>query len=130
VSIGMNLVAKEFVACQINQPPGVLIVSPFAGAGETMHEALICNPYEINEAAEVLHRFVNKCPHVRNKTHETIMHLYNTTVEKTVYFWVTSTDYFICEIICSLCFILDCYYLTVFRDETPCNLADRYQNFE
>jgi trehalose 6-phosphate synthase/phosphatase len=60
----MNLVAKEFVACQINQPPGVLIVSPFAGAGETMHEALICNPYEINEAAEVLHRFVNKCPYV------------------------------------------------------------------
>jgi trehalose-6-phosphate synthase len=58
MSIGMNLVAKEFVACQINQPPGVLIVSPFAGAGETMHEALICNPYEMNEAAEVLHRCV------------------------------------------------------------------------
>ncbi|CAH0385980.1 unnamed protein product [Bemisia tabaci] len=53
---GMNLVAKEFVACQINTPPGVLIVSPFAGAGEMMHEALICNPYEINEAAEVIHR--------------------------------------------------------------------------
>ncbi|KAK0178316.1 hypothetical protein PV328_002276 [Microctonus aethiopoides] len=53
---GMNLVAKEFVACQINTPPGVLIVSPFAGAGEMMHEALICNPYEIDEAAEVIHR--------------------------------------------------------------------------
>ncbi|XP_044749938.1 alpha,alpha-trehalose-phosphate synthase [UDP-forming] isoform X2 [Coccinella septempunctata] len=53
---GMNLVAKEFVACQINSPPGVLIVSPFAGAGETMHEALVCNPYEIAGAAEVLHR--------------------------------------------------------------------------
>lgn len=53
---GMNLVAKEFVACQINQPPGVLIVSPFAGAGEMMHEALLCNPYEIDEAAEVIHR--------------------------------------------------------------------------
>ncbi|GLH02508.1 Trehalose-6-phosphate synthase [Gryllus bimaculatus] len=53
---GMNLVAKEFVACQINEPPGVLIVSPFAGAGEMMHEALICNPYEINAAAEVIHR--------------------------------------------------------------------------
>nr|ALE32750.1 trehalose-6-phosphate synthase 2 [Blattella germanica] len=53
---GMNLVAKEFVACQINKPPGVLVVSPFAGAAETMHEALICNPYEIDEAAEVLHR--------------------------------------------------------------------------
>ena len=54
----MNLVAKEFVACQINKPPGVLVVSPFAGAGETMHEALICNPYEIEDAAEVLHRCV------------------------------------------------------------------------
>lgn len=53
---GMNLVAKEFVACQINTPPGVLIVSPFAGAGETMHEALICNPYEIDSASEVIHR--------------------------------------------------------------------------
>ncbi|KAL4715519.1 hypothetical protein ACJJTC_009145 [Scirpophaga incertulas] len=53
---GMNLVAKEFVACQINQPPGVLIVSPFAGAGEMMHEALICNPYELDDAAEVIHR--------------------------------------------------------------------------
>lgn len=55
---GMNLVAKEFVACQINTPPGVLIVSPFAGAGEMMHEALICNPYEIDEAAEVIHRYM------------------------------------------------------------------------
>lgn len=53
---GMNLVAKEFVACQINKPPGVLIVSPFAGAGEMMHEALLCNPYELDSAAEVIHR--------------------------------------------------------------------------
>lgn len=53
---GMNLVAKEFVACQINSPPGVLILSPFAGAGEMMHEALICNPYELDDAAEVIHR--------------------------------------------------------------------------
>jgi trehalose 6-phosphate synthase/phosphatase len=29
----MNLVAKEFVACQIKEP-GVLILSPFAGAGK------------------------------------------------------------------------------------------------
>lgn len=52
---GMNLVAKEFVACQINEP-GVLIVSPFAGAGEMMHEALLCNPYEIDDASEIIHR--------------------------------------------------------------------------
>ncbi|XP_046388620.1 alpha,alpha-trehalose-phosphate synthase [UDP-forming] [Ischnura elegans] len=52
---GMNLVAKEFVACRINEP-GVLIVSPFAGAGETMQEALLVNPYEIDDAASVIHR--------------------------------------------------------------------------
>ena len=37
---GMNLVAKEFVACQSDADPGVLILSPFAGAGGIMHEAL------------------------------------------------------------------------------------------
>ncbi|CAH1726380.1 uncharacterized protein LOC114122764 isoform X1 [Aphis gossypii] len=54
---GMNLVAKEFVACQI-RTPGVLILSPFAGAGGTMHEALLVNPYELDEMANVLHRAV------------------------------------------------------------------------
>lgn len=52
---GMNLVAKEYVACQIKDP-GVLILSPFAGAGGMMHEALLVNPYEIDQAADVLHR--------------------------------------------------------------------------
>ena len=52
---GMNLVAKEFVACQIGEP-GVLILSPFTGAGETMHEALICNPLEEHELADTMHR--------------------------------------------------------------------------
>ena len=51
---GMNLVAKEFVACQIEEP-GVLILSPFAGAGETMQEALLINPYKIDEVAELIH---------------------------------------------------------------------------
>lgn len=55
---GMNLVAKEFVACQINTP-GVLILSPFAGAGSTMHEALLVNPYELDEMADVLNRALN-----------------------------------------------------------------------
>lgn len=52
---GMNLVAKEFVACQIEEP-GVLILSPFAGAGETMQEALLINPYKIDEVAELICR--------------------------------------------------------------------------
>jgi trehalose 6-phosphate synthase/phosphatase len=52
---GMNLVAKEYVACQIKDP-GVLILSPFAGAGGMMHEALLMNPYEIDGVADTLHR--------------------------------------------------------------------------
>jgi trehalose 6-phosphate synthase/phosphatase len=52
---GMNLVAKEYVACQIDEP-GVLILSHMAGAAETMREALKVNPYDIDEAAETLHR--------------------------------------------------------------------------
>ncbi|XP_059478165.1 uncharacterized protein LOC132198254 isoform X1 [Neocloeon triangulifer] len=52
---GMNLVAKEYVACQIREP-GVLILSPFAGAGGAMHEALVVNPYELDQVAETIHR--------------------------------------------------------------------------
>ncbi|MCG8591692.1 MAG: bifunctional alpha,alpha-trehalose-phosphate synthase (UDP-forming)/trehalose-phosphatase [Proteobacteria bacterium] len=52
---GMNLVAKEFVACQ-TESPGVLVLSRLAGAGETMREALLVNPYNVDETAEALHR--------------------------------------------------------------------------
>ncbi|KAK3849556.1 hypothetical protein Pcinc_043695 [Petrolisthes cinctipes] len=52
---GMNLVAKEFVACQVGEP-GVLLLSPFAGAGNSMHEALQVNPYENNEFADAIYR--------------------------------------------------------------------------
>ena len=49
----MNLVAKEFVACRVEKP-GVLILSPFAGAGEMMQEAIRVNPYEIANVTKEL----------------------------------------------------------------------------
>jgi trehalose 6-phosphate synthase/phosphatase len=52
---GMNLVAKEFVASQIDDP-GVLILSSLAGAAETMREALLVNPYNPEATAEAIHR--------------------------------------------------------------------------
>ena len=52
---GMNLVAKEYVACQVEEP-GVLILSHLAGAAETMREALLVNPYNVDETAEAIHR--------------------------------------------------------------------------
>ena len=48
----MNLVAKEYVAAQDADDPGVLVLSKFAGAAEQMEEALIVNPYDIDEMAE------------------------------------------------------------------------------
>jgi trehalose 6-phosphate synthase/phosphatase len=52
---GMNLVAKEFVACQVDDP-GVLVLSRLAGAAETMHEALLVNPFDLDGTAEAIHR--------------------------------------------------------------------------
>jgi trehalose 6-phosphate synthase len=43
---GMNLVAKEYVAAQDPEDPGVLILSRFAGAAAELREALLVNPYD------------------------------------------------------------------------------------
>jgi trehalose 6-phosphate synthase len=51
---GMNLVAKEYVASQDPEDPGVLILSRFAGAVEELVDALIVNPYDIYATAEVI----------------------------------------------------------------------------
>jgi trehalose 6-phosphate synthase len=50
----MNLVAKEFVAAQAADDPGVLVLSRFAGAAETMREALLVNPHDPDEIAEAI----------------------------------------------------------------------------
>ena len=51
---GMNLVSKEFVATR-NDEQGVLILSRFAGAARELTEALIVNPYHVEECADALH---------------------------------------------------------------------------
>ncbi len=53
---GMNLVAKEYVAAQNPDDPGVLILSRFAGAADQMRQALIVNPFSREEMADSLHR--------------------------------------------------------------------------
>ncbi|MFD1803264.1 alpha,alpha-trehalose-phosphate synthase [Mixta tenebrionis] len=51
---GMNLVAKEYVAAQNPQDPGVLVLSRFAGAANELTSALIVNPYDRDEVAAAL----------------------------------------------------------------------------
>jgi trehalose 6-phosphate synthase len=53
---GMNLVAKEYVAAQNPDDPGVLILSRFAGAALQMRDALIVNPFSPEELADALKR--------------------------------------------------------------------------
>jgi len=53
---GMNLVAKEYIAAQAAQDPGVLVLSRFAGAAEQLREALLINPHDIQETARALDR--------------------------------------------------------------------------
>ena len=54
---GMNLVAKEFIAARDDER-GVLVLSQFTGAARELHEALIVNPYHIEQSAEAIYRSV------------------------------------------------------------------------
>jgi len=49
---GMNLVAKEYIASQDPEDPGVPILSRFAGAAEQLVDAIVVNPYDIEEMAD------------------------------------------------------------------------------
>ena len=53
---GMNLVAKEYVAAQNPDDPGVLVLSRFAGAAEQMGEALLVNPFSREELSDAIQR--------------------------------------------------------------------------
>lgn len=52
---GMNLVAKEFIAARSDEQ-GVVILSRFTGAARELPEALLINPYDIDQCARALHR--------------------------------------------------------------------------
>lgn len=54
---GMNLVAKEFLACQVDER-GVLVLSRFAGAAEEIDGAILINPYNIDGFVEGIRRAV------------------------------------------------------------------------
>ena len=51
---GMNLVAKEYVAAQDPDDPGVLILSRFAGAAQQLTDALLVNPHSPDDVAHAI----------------------------------------------------------------------------
>ncbi len=70
---GMNLVAKEFVAAQDDENPGVLVLSQFAGAAEDLTEALIINPYDIDGTAEAIRTALDMRRGERQDRHKALL---------------------------------------------------------
>src|SRR5688500_13067590 len=66
MSDGMNLVAKEYVAAQRDNP-GVLVLSEFAGAAEELLGALIVNPYHANQVADAIAQALHMSPEERRR---------------------------------------------------------------
>ncbi len=50
---GMNLVAKEFIAARDDEE-GALILSQFTGAARELRDAIIVNPYDVEQLAEAI----------------------------------------------------------------------------
>ena len=70
---GMNLVAKEYVAAQGANDPGVLILSRFAGAAAECRDALLVNPYDSESVASAIARALEMPLSERRERHGHIL---------------------------------------------------------
>jgi trehalose 6-phosphate synthase len=69
---GMNLVAKEYVAAQDPEDPGVLVLSSFAGAAEQLTDALIVNPHDPEDVADAIRRALRMPRGERRERHQAL----------------------------------------------------------
>jgi len=85
---GMNLVAKEYVACQTKKC-GMLVLSEMTGASIELNEAIIINPTDIEEAAEALNKALTMPEEEKEKR---IRKMQNRLRRYDVFTW--TTDFF------------------------------------
>jgi trehalose 6-phosphate synthase len=71
---GMNLVAKEYVAAQDPEDPGVLILSRFAGAAAELSAALLVNPYDPETVATSMSHALSMSLEERRSRHNALFH--------------------------------------------------------
>jgi alpha,alpha-trehalose-phosphate synthase [UDP-forming] len=84
---GMNLVAKEYCTCSIEEDC-VLILSEFAGAAAQLYRgALLVNPYDIEGVADAIHRAAAMHPEERQAR---MRRMRNSIREQDVFWWVDS----------------------------------------
>jgi len=80
---GMNLVAKEYLAAQDPEDPGVLVLSQFAGAASELDRALVVNPHETDAVAAALKRALEMPLDERRERHAPMLaHLLKNDIQK------------------------------------------------
>jgi alpha,alpha-trehalose-phosphate synthase [UDP-forming] len=91
---GMNLVAKEYVACR-SDGHGVLILSRFTGASHELVDALVVNPYDTEEVATAIHRALEMPP---EQSRLRMSRMRAVVKEHNIYRWAGNLIAELCEI--------------------------------
>jgi trehalose 6-phosphate synthase len=84
---GMNLVAKEYVASQNSDDPGVLILSRFAGAAQECKAALLVNPYDPDSVAAAIGQALSMPLAERRQRHDS---LFQVLSDNDIHHWADS----------------------------------------
>jgi trehalose 6-phosphate synthase len=80
---GMNLVAKEYIASR-DDLQGVLILSCFTGAARELTNALVINPYSVDEFANAYYKALTMTPEEKERN---MRHLREQVLEYNIYRW-------------------------------------------
>jgi trehalose 6-phosphate synthase len=81
---GMNLVAKEYIAAQNPDDPGVLILSRFAGAARECEAALLVNPYDPDSVAVAIGQALSMPLTERRERHTA---MYQLLLQNDIQYW-------------------------------------------
>jgi trehalose 6-phosphate synthase len=91
---GMNLVAKEFLAARTDER-GVLILSQFTGAARELRDALLVNPYDIDQTAEAIRVALEMEPEEKQMRAQRMR---KTIKEHNIYRWAGNLITELCEV--------------------------------
>jgi trehalose 6-phosphate synthase len=91
---GMNLVAKEFLAARHDER-GVLILSQFTGAARELRDALLVNPYDIDQTAQAIKFALEMEPEEKQLR---MQRMRRTIREHNIYRWAASLITELCEV--------------------------------
>lgn len=90
---GMNLVAKEFIAAREDEH-GVLILSCFTGAARELHDALLVNPYDVDQTADAIRAALEMSPEEKRRR---MLRLRKSVREYNIYRWAAKLVGELCD---------------------------------